>query len=326
MRSVNNFGLASLLGVLGGPAFCQELQGSQNGWDASLFRYERTTPVVEETTPTAAQADVWRRPGVLAKGLAAPKTNGTARPLAMAGMEVVRLRFRDAFGDDLPALLCKPAGKAGPFPVVIALHGVNSHKAQVCGQVAPALTKRGFAVLAFDMPLHGERPGRPSDVLDLSDLHRTFTLCRQAVIDLRQCIDVAEARPDLDTSRGVVLAGYSLGALINTVAGAADLRAKAMLLMVGGTPEFPAALSLVPEFCSLQPQKAIAHFAGRPVLMLNGSADQTITREMGRRLFDAAAEPKQQKWYDCGHLLPAQAYEDGAEWVARTWRTIDKPS
>jgi dienelactone hydrolase len=312
------------MGLLGVPAVCQEVPATQNGWDAAFFKYERTKLAVEETTPTAAQADVWRRPGVLPKSLAAPVASGTGRPLKMAGMDVVRLRFRDALDDDVPALLCKPAGKEGPFPVVIALHGVNSHKAQMCGQVAPALTKRGFAVLAFDMPLHGERPGRPSDVLDLSDLHRTFTLCRQAVVDLRQCIDLAEARLDLDTSRGVVLAGYSLGALIDTVAGAADARVKAMLLMVGGTPEFPAALSLVPEFCSLQPQKAIAHFAGRPLLMLNGSADQTITRDMGQRLFDAAAEPKQQRWYDCGHLLPARAYEDGAEWVARTWRKVGK--
>ena len=70
------------------------------------------------------------------------------------------------------------------------------------------------------------------------------------------------------------------------------------------------------ELAAISPPLAIAHFAGRPLLMLNGEDDPIITPEMGQRLFDAAAEAKELKWYDCGHLLTEQAYKDAARWAA----------
>jgi len=89
-----------------------------------------------------------------------PTTRPTpAKPVKVNNVDILRLRFKDAEGDTVPALLCTPAGKAGPFPLVVAIHGMNSNKAQVCGQLAPALIRQGFAVLAPDMPVHGERPG-----------------------------------------------------------------------------------------------------------------------------------------------------------------------
>jgi dienelactone hydrolase len=296
-----------------------------NAWNAAAFAYESATPlVIEETTPTAAEVEFYKRPPQMPKDIAAPKAaSAAARPRSVGPVDIVHLRFRDERGDDVPLLLCKPAGKAGAFPVVIALHGVGSNKAQVCGQVAPALAKRGFAVLAPDLPLHGERPGDPRQFLQNGDLVKLASVCRQSVIDLRQCIDVAEARPDLETRHGVLLAGYSLGALIDSVAGPADPRVKGMLLMVGGTIDFPPAFALLPDLCALQPQLAIPNFAGRPLLMLNGREDRTITREMGERLFAAAAEPKEQKWYESGHLLPKDAYEDGAAWLAQTWKSVN---
>ena len=42
------------------------------------------------------------------------------------------------------------------------------------------------------------------------------------------------------------------------------------------------------------------------------------------RLYEAAAEPKQLKWYESGHLLPAEAYEEAAEWVGKTWAAVTK--
>ena len=56
--------------------------------------------------------------------------------------------------------------------------------------------------------------------------------------------------------------------------------------------------------------------------MLNGKRDPTMTPEMGKRLFAAAVDPKEQRWYDSGHLLPTKAYEDAARWVARTWADV----
>src|SRR5688572_17159162 len=289
-----------------------------NGWDARWFAYEPVRErVVELSTPTRAQVDWNARPPRLAADAPEPvATRRAVKPVTVDGIDIVHVRFRSRSGDIVPALLCTPAKKSGPFPVVIAVHGMGSNKAQVCGQVAPALTRRGFAVLAPDMPLHGERPGEPREIFDAGSPLRTFELYRRAVTDVRQCIDAAEALPQLDASR-VVLAGYSMGSWIHAMVGAADARVAAMVLMVGGAHEVPReASALLPQLAAMQPDLAIAHFVGRPLLMLNAKHDSTVTPAMGRRLFSAAAEPKEQRWYDSGHLLPESAYDDAAEWIA----------
>ena len=176
----------------------------ENGWDRSWFSYEALPPVVEETTPTPDQVDFGNRPSIRSD-LAGPIAH-TASPRAVGAMEILHLRFRDSRGEDVPVLLCKPFGKKGPFPVVIAVHGVCSNKAQICGLLMAPLARRGFAILAPDLPLHGERAGDPRELMEKPDLPRTATVCRQAIIDLRQCIDLAEARKDLDTKHGVIFA------------------------------------------------------------------------------------------------------------------------
>jgi dienelactone hydrolase len=165
-------------------------------------------------------------------------------------LNIVRLRFTDAEGDVVPALLCTPRGKKGPFPLVVAVHGLTSNKAQVCAQVGPALAQRGFAILAADMPCHGERPGNPYSVMDHSHVARAFALGRQAINDVRQCIDLAESRPELDISRGVTLIGYSMGSWINCVAGPSDPRVRAMVLMVGGAVDIPRTALLIPHIAA----------------------------------------------------------------------------
>jgi dienelactone hydrolase len=294
-----------------------------NGWDPSYFNYKKpTTLVVEETTPTRAQVDWQRQPPKLPADLKAPVASPTpAKPFTHENLNLVRLRFRDLDGADVPALLCTPRDRKGPFPVVIALHGLGSHKAQVIAQVAPSLVKQGFAVLAPDMPLHGERPGNPRAMFDKGDLPGLVARAKQGVLDARLCIDLAESRPELDTKNGVILVGYSMGAIFDAVVGPADPRVKAMCLMVGGTIDVAPVFGMVPQLAAISPQLAIPHFA-RPLLMINARQDHIIKPEMGQRLYDAAAEPKQQVWYDSGHLLPAKAYEEAARWVAQTWQTL----
>lgn len=150
------------------------------------------------------------------------------------------------------------------------------------------------------------------------ETRNSFQILRQAVRNVRQCIDLASKRPELDTKAGVTLAGYSLGCWINAVAGPADERVKAMVLMVGGAHDIPAAAMLLPQVAAGDPRRALPHFAGRPVLLVNANEDYVVTPEMGKRLFEACAEPKKQLWYDCGHLLCDEAYVEVAKWVQQT--------
>lgn len=325
MTKVTTFTALLLLGMLAvvtsSSAYGQAPRRAkaENGWDAKWFAYDKPSKmVVEETTPTADQVNFWKRPAQADPNAPKPQAGEPAVPMTVGEADVLHLRFTDADGNVIPALLCKPHGKSGPFPVVIATHGLTSNKAQVCAQVGPELVKRGFAVLAADMPYHGERPGDPGQIMGKSDLQKSFKNWREAVIDDRQLIDLAEQRPDLDTSRGVILAGYSMGSWISSVVGPADDRVKAMVLMVGGANDLPAAALRIPQLAAMDPRLSIQHFAGRPILMLNGRNDFIVTASMTKLLWDAAPQPKEQRWYDSGHLLPAEAYADAAKWIDQT--------
>jgi alpha-beta hydrolase superfamily lysophospholipase len=307
------------LGQKGAPA-----PATQGAWDAKLFDYVRPqTLVVEETTPTAAQAGFWLRPPQAPADAPQPKATGPAKPLAVGAMNVVHLRFRDALGDVVPAILCTPKDKAGPFPLVVAVHGLTSHKAQMVGLVGGALAARGFAILATDLPCHGERPGVPMGILDPQ---RSFENYRKAVIDVRQLLDLAEARPEIDHKTGVALMGYSLGSWVSSIAGPADPRVKALVLMVGpglfGTGDGPTG----GEVAAISPRLSIQHFAGRPILQLCGKSDPLVSPENCRRFFEAAPEPKKQLWYECGHLLPKEAHEEAARWLAETLHVAERPA
>ncbi len=316
---MNHAQVAILLGLMGMPALAQPPATTQstqvsNGWSSVWFNYDSRTPlVVQEATPTSGQVNFYQRPPQIGENARVVPTTRPADPRILGDVDIRYLRFKDADGQVVPTLLCTPHGKNGPFPVVVAVHGLGSNKAQVCGQVAPALTKRGFAVIAPDLPLHGERPGDPHSIFTLNDPLKAFKLYREAVVDVRECIDLAQTRPELDT-KNVTLVGYSMGSWINSVAGPCDERVKQMVLMVGGAREVPPAAAIIPQLAAIQPQLAIAHFA-RPLLMLNGEEDHTVTPTMAKTLYAAANDPKQQIWYPSGHRLPNDAYEKAASWI-----------
>ncbi len=227
----------------------------ENGWNRTLFDYQRPrTLQVEQTTPTEAQVNFWLRPPQATGEEPEPQMTSPAVPRAVGNIDVVHLRFKDATGDIVPALLCTPKGKPGPFPLVIAIHGLTSNKSQVCGQVAPALIKHGYAVLAADLPCHGERPGNPFDMVDGAHWRKTFPLYRKAAIDVRQLIDLSEQLPPIGHNAPVAVAGYSLGSWVASVVGPCDDRIRKMVLMVGGADELPADTLKNPEVAAVDPR------------------------------------------------------------------------
>src|SRR5438045_4822615 len=82
-----------------------------NGWDGSWFAYDRPEVrswTIEQTTPTAEQVNFYARPARMTDdNLVAPAR--APRPRTVDGVDVVRLRFRDADGELVPVLLCTPA-------------------------------------------------------------------------------------------------------------------------------------------------------------------------------------------------------------------------
>jgi uncharacterized protein len=214
-------------------------------------------------------------------------------------------------GQRVPAILLLPADVARP-PAALLLHGYGSRKEQMADAVGRALLDEGIASLSIDLPLHGERDGS----IDGDALRNPLVLVSQWRIALAECGAALEWMAEesaLDGHR-LALAGYSMGSYIGVMVAAASDHVRALVLAAGGDlPTGTPFTRLVRTIAN--PLGAVRKLDGRPLLMIHGKRDRTILPAQATRLFDAAAEPKELRWYDAGHWLPDAATHDAAVWL-----------
>lgn len=254
------------------------------------------------------------------------------------------LVFKNLRGQDVPVLITLPERGKGPFPAIILLHALGSDRYQITRDLAGPLTRKGFACLALDLPCHGDRAssspaGKPEGLLPSERPAEAYRNIVHAVMDIRQTIDLVETRRDLQGTHGVGVVGYSMGAWLGALTGAADRRAIMLGLLCGAASgdagdghEVPATprsdvkgdLTLLDRYPTIRPTIAAPHFK-RPLLMQNGKRDPFIDEEQARDLFRAASAPKELRWYDCGHILPTKAADDLADWLARQFDLASSP-
>ena len=196
---------------------------------------------------------------------------------------------------------------------VLLLHGYSSSKERLASTMGRALAARGIASLAIDLPLHGTR----EDAM-LSEA-RTNPLglvkhWQTALAEARAAIGWLADHDSIDPNH-IAIAGYSLGSYVGLQTTVADSRVKCVIVAAGG--DLPATpwtgmLRLVSD-----PLASAKALKGRPLLMLHGTNDRTIRREQAQRLYDAASEPKELRWYESGHVLPPVAADDAATWLVK---------
>lgn len=156
------------------------------------------------------------------------------RPLKVAGTVPYGLPF----GDGLKAELYFPAErdgkpKSGRVPAVVWLHPesyATGYGRQTSSPIA-ALTRRGFAVVAFDQIGFGTR------VLDAREFYRrypTWSLMGKMVIDTRGVVAALASLDKIDPSR-IALVGYAMGGNVAMLTAATDNKVKA-IASVGGFP------------------------------------------------------------------------------------------
>lgn len=219
-------------------------------------------------------------------------------------------------GDRVPGRLLLPPKGDGPFPLVLLQHGaLGSKDESYLDAISGRWVRAGVAVLCIDFPLHGERASGKFRQLLLSGLGlegrpdapgRALVddFIEQAVVDLQRALDAAERIPELDTER-MAFAGLSLGSIVGATFCSVDPRPRAAVLALGGG-----------GFGSerTDPVNHVARFAPRPLLFVNATRDQTISRASTETLYEAAAEPKEILWFDAGHRdLPGKALK--AMWL-----------
>lgn len=214
--------------------------------------------------------------------------------------------------DEIPGILLLP-DSALPVPGAVLLHGYSSRKEHMADEVGQALLKQGVASLAVDLPLHGDR----DDPVQAQAARNPLNLVRHwrtGLADAKLAVHYLAARAETDAGC-IGMVGYSMGAFLGIIAAADEVRVRAVVLAAGG--DLPAGT----PFASLaravaDPVRAVRRLNGRPLLMVHGRQDRTVRPEQAERLFAAAAEPKEIRWWNAGHYLPKPAIAEAAEWLA----------
>jgi len=157
------------------------------------------------------------------------------RPLRVNGASAVALPF----GDDLKADLYYPVdagGKpmAGPWPLVVWLHPLSyaTGYSRYATQPLTGLTRRGFAVLAFDQIGFGARIHQAKEFYRR---HPRWSLLGKMVADTRAAISAAAAIENIDSGR-IYLMASSLGSKVALFTAALDDRVAALALFGGVAP------------------------------------------------------------------------------------------
>ncbi len=193
----------------------------------------------------------------------------------------------------LAAVLRTPLG-AGPFPTVVAFHGLLSSKeSRKYKQLADIAAAWGLAFVRFDFRAMGDSSGGPED----------FTLSGR-LEDARAVLAFLRGHPAVDASR-VGLMGSSLGGVVAWVTALAepDVRATVVwatpshlrdLLARRGQPG-PDGAEPLPEvfFEDLEGHAALELEAGLSrVLIIHGEDDELVAVEHAHELFARAGEPR----------------------------------
>lgn len=229
----------------------------------------------------------------------------------VSGGRRIALEFREEGGDPVPAILLVPDAEA-PAPGALLLHGYSSRKEHMADNVGRALLEEGIASLAVDLPLHGDR-GDPLQAQSARNPLAVVRLWRAATREAGLAVRYLGARKEVDAAR-VGVAGYSLGSFLAVALAADDPRVKAVVVAAGG--DLPAGTPLAAVARTVvDPLRAVRRLAPRPLLMVHGRDDRTVRPDQAERLYAAAGEPREIRWYPAGHYLPPAAIQYAAGWL-----------
>jgi fermentation-respiration switch protein FrsA (DUF1100 family) len=234
----------------------------------------------------------------------------------IAGGRRILLSIQD--GEQVPGLFLLPTARKR-VPGALLLHGYSSRKERMSEVIGTSLLRRGIASLAIDLPLHGERDG---DVESLS-YRNPFELVqrwRLAIREARLGLRFLAEHPAIDGARLAVV-GYSLGSFLGTIVAAQEPLVRAVVLASGG--DLPARLPFAAIVRSVaDPLRAVRKLTGRPLLMVNGRFDRTVAPDQAQRLFDAAGQPKELRWYAGAHWPPPNEVDAAVGWLVEQLSAI----
>ncbi|MCY4365136.1 MAG: alpha/beta hydrolase [Chloroflexi bacterium] len=227
--------------------------------------------------------------------------------------EDVRFETEDGLflnGWFIPAPVASAPGERGSSDVTLLwLHGNGGNTGHRADDLALMHYLLGVNVFIFDYRGYGESQGKPSE--------------RGVYRDSRAALSYMTSREDVNSER-IVYFGRSLGAAVATEL-ALQQRPFGMILYSPFTsisdlgrdlyPYSPIRFLAGKRFDSLS---RIAQYRG-PLLVIHGAADEIIPVDHGRRLYQAANQPKS------FHEIPGARHNDGmGEAGTETWTVIQE--
>ncbi|SBT94702.1 Dienelactone hydrolase [Streptomyces sp. DI166] len=224
--------------------------------------------------------------------------------------------------DDIPGALWTPEHAAGTRPLILMGHGGGRHKKDpdILVLAHRFVTACDFAVVAVDVPNHGDRPVDPTyDRIatenqarveageELAPLIADFQalVARQTVPEWQAVLDAVQRLAHVG-SGPVGYWGVSLGCGLGVPFVAAEPRVRAAVLGLGGAPTLHAAAARITV----------------PVEFLVQWDDERVPREESLALFDAFASTDKSLHANPGKHgdLPGWELDSSVEFFARHLR------
>ncbi len=225
-------------------------------------------------------------------------------------------------------------------PLAILVHGMGDLSVIPCKLLAGSLIKQGVACFIPYLTIHSKRiPKAMRAHMPYLNPDEWFQCYRVSIVDIRQIMDWAYSRTELDAVQVAVL-GISFGGFVSAIAMGIDKRIKAgVFIVTGGNSNKISWLNGVNQYRKryirteaehLELQSSYARYLkdvsekgfenvapanqsfltdpltfagylkGRPVLMINARRDKYIPRETVIELWQACGQPAI-KWIPSGH-------------------------
>jgi len=224
------------------------------------------------------------------------------------GIRKEHLSFQSTPEERVFANLYSVAGQSlKKGPALILLHGGSPQgkDSPYNDNTAELLARGGWIVLAIDLQYFGERSTNLLTKFTEKEKHERLynkpsiylTWMIQNVKDISRSFDFLVDHVGVAPKR-IGLIGISRGAVVAPIAGGAEHRLAAIVLLYGG--HFDALeRDHLPAAC---PANYIGRISPRPLLMINGTRDADFIKETSvSPLYMLAKQPKKIIWVEGGH-------------------------
>ena len=228
-----------------------------------------------------------------------------------------KVSYKSVREQRVPAYLAIPKEKKDEqLPVVVLMHGWNlfwGKNEDWILKLIPKLTAQGYAVLAPDHFLFGERiveggfdPERDRNPYEYRDW------MVQSVIDLRRGMDFLLSRNDIDPAR-IAIMGGSMGGWIGSILMGVDSRIKTSILSV---PATEMVTGQNPPAMVINTTNFVTRYEGVSMLMILAEKDKEDRNDRAKHLYKMASIKKKMIIYDEPHYLDPDIYiQDILDWL-----------